>query len=70
MEVSLSTELGVGEEVNESSLLNEFVFLVNSIILELLFGVSKMLVLDHLNVISPLVGHLLELVSRVYIVEY
>jgi hypothetical protein len=53
MEVSLSTELGVGKEVNESSLLNEFVFLVNSIILELLFGVYKMLVLNHLNVISP-----------------
>jgi hypothetical protein len=70
MEVSLSTELGVGKEVNESSLLNVLVFLVNSIILELLFGVSKMLVLDHLNVISPLVGQLLELVCRVHIIEY
>ena len=41
MERGLSVQLGVGEEVDKSSLLNEFVFFINSIILKLLLGVSQ-----------------------------
>lgn len=69
VEAGLSSELGAGEEVDESSLLNELVFLVNSVVLQLFLGVSQELVLGHLGLVSPLVGHLSEFVSRINIVE-
>lgn len=70
VEVGLSVELAVGEEVNESSLLDEFVLLVNSVKFNLLFGVSQEIALDHLDGISPLLGELLVLVPRVDVVEH
>ena len=39
VEMSLRVQLGVGQEVDESSLLNEFVLLVDSVVLKLLLGV-------------------------------
>lgn len=45
VEGGLGVQLAVSKEVDESSLLNKFVFSVNSIILNLLFGVSQMVVL-------------------------
>ena len=69
VERSLGVELGVGEEVDEGSLLNILVFLVNSVILQLLLSVSQVLVLNHLGGISPHVGQLSELVLTVDIVE-
>jgi len=69
MEVSLSIELAVGQEVSESSLLNKLILFVDSVILELFFSASQMLVLDHLDIVSPLVGKLLVLVVGVDVVE-
>lgn len=58
------------DEVDNSTLLDVFVLTVNSIILELLFGVSNMSILLELYGIGPLVSQLLEFVVRVDIVEY
>lgn len=69
MEVSFSVQLGVDKEVGESSLLNELVLFVDSIVLDLLLSVSEVLVLDHLDGVSPLVSKLGELVSGVGVVE-
>lgn len=69
VEMSLGIKLGVSEEVDQGSLLNEFVFFINSAILELFFCFSQVLVLNHLGRISPLVGELSVFISRVDIVE-
>jgi len=69
VEVGLGIELGVGQEVDHCSLLNEFILFINSGIFELLFGVSQMLVLDDFNIVSPLVTELFVLVVGVHIVE-
>mmetsp|Transcript_19494 Transcript_19494/g.29959 ORF Transcript_19494/g.29959 Transcript_19494/m.29959 type:complete len:203 (+) Transcript_19494:488-1096(+) len=69
MEVGLGINLRVGEEVDERSLLDEFVLLVNSVVLDLLLGEAQVLVLGHLSLVSPGVGHLLQLVARVDIIE-
>jgi len=65
----LSIEFAVGEEVDEGSFLNEFVFLVNSVILELLFAVSQVLVLNLLYLICPHFTHLFVFISRICVVE-
>jgi len=70
VEVSLSVQLGAGKEVDQGSLLNEFVLLINPIVLNLLFGVSQTLVLEHLAVVGPHVGELFVLVFGISIVEY
>jgi len=70
MEVGLSIELRVSEEVDESSLLDRFILTVNTVVLKLLLGVSQMLVLDHLDLISPLVTKLTVLIVSVHIVEH
>lgn len=69
VETGFGVELGVGEEVDESSLLDELVFFIHSVVLKLLLGVSQVLVLDHLGGVSPHVGQLSEFVLRVDIVE-
>ena len=58
MEVGLSIELRVGEEVNESSLLDRLILFIDTVVLKLLLGVSQVLVLDHLDSVSPLVAKL------------
>ena len=70
MEVGLSIELRVGEEVDKSSLLDRFILTINTVVLKLLLGVSQMLVLDHLDLISPLVTKLAVLIVSVHIVEH
>jgi len=70
VEMSLGVELAVGQEVSEGSLLDEFVLFVNSVILELLFGVFEVIALGHLSGVSPLVGKLSELVVGVDVVEH
>jgi hypothetical protein len=55
VEVSLGTHLGVDKEVDECSLLNEFVFSIDSSVLDLLLGMLKTSVLSLFNGISPLV---------------
>jgi hypothetical protein len=67
--MSLGVELAVGQEVSQGSLLDKFVLFVNSIVLELLFGVYEVLVLSHLSHVSPHVGKLLVLVVGVDVVE-
>ena len=67
--MSFRGKLRVGKEIDKRSLLNELVFLIDSGVLKLLFGVSKMLILNHFSGISPLVGKLGILVSGVDIVE-
>ena len=69
VEVSLRVQLGVGQEVDESSLLNEFVLLVDSVVLELLLGVLESDVLGHLAAVGPHVSKLLILVVGVGIVK-
>ena len=69
MEVGLCIKLRVGEEVNQSSLLDKLVLSINSVVLKLFFGVSQCLVLNHLSLISPLVAKLLVLIVRISIVE-
>ena len=69
MEVSFGLELRVGEIVYKGSLLNILVFLINSSILHLLLGMDEMIVLSHLNGISPLINELLVLIFRVNVVE-
>ena len=69
MEVGLSIKLRVGEEVDQSSLLNELVLTINSVVLKLFFGVSQCLILLHLSLISPLVAKLLVFIVRISIVE-
>lgn len=55
VEVGLRSELGVSQEVNESSLLDKFVFIVDSSEFKLFFSMLQVLVLDHFDGISPLV---------------
>lgn len=69
MEVGLGIQFTIGQEVNKSSFLNEFVFFIDSLILDLFLRVSKMSALSHFNTISPLVGHLSVLVVRINVVE-
>jgi len=69
IEVGLCIKLRVGEEVNQSSLLDKLVLSINSVVLKLFFGVSQCLVLNHLSLISPLVAKLLVLIVRISIVE-
>lgn len=69
VEVGFSIKLRVGQEVDESSLLDCFVLLVDTVVLELLLGMSQMLILSHLSFISPLVGQLSILVVGVSVVE-
>ena len=56
VEVSISIQFWVVNEVDNCTLLDEFKFLINSIILKLFFGVSQVSILLELNVVSPLVG--------------
>ena len=58
MEGSLSVHLAVGQEVDERSLFHELVLSVDSVILQLLLGVTQVLVLLHFSAVSPHVGHL------------
>lgn len=69
VEGSLSVQLTVGEEVDESSLLDKLILLIYSSVLDLLLRVSKMLTLSHLDIIGPLTSHLLELILGVDVVE-
>lgn len=55
VEVGLRSEFGVSQEVNESSLLDKFVFIVDSSEFKLFFSMLQVLVLDHFDGISPLV---------------
>jgi len=68
--MSISIEFGVVNEIHNSPLLDEFIFLINSVIFQLFFGVSQMSILLQLNAIGPLICHLLEFVVGVDIIEY
>lgn len=68
--MSISIKFGIGDEVDNSTLLDIFVLSINSIIFQLFFGVSQMSILLELNAISPLVSQLLEFILRVYVVEH
>jgi len=68
--MGISVKLWVADEIGNSPLLDVFVLRINSIIFELLFGVSHVSILLKLNIISPGVSQLLEFVVRVNIVEY
>jgi len=70
VEMSISIKFWVVDEVDNSTLLDVFVLTINSIILELFFGVSNVSILLKLNYIGPLVSQLLEFVVGVHIVEY
>lgn len=70
MEVSFNVELFVGKIVNESSLLDEVVFALDSQVFDLLLGVSQVRGLFLLGNIRPHGSQLLSLVSGVNIVEY
>jgi len=70
VEIGLSVELGVCQEVLKSSLLDKLVLAVNTVVLKLLLGVSHMLVLHHLALVSPLVAELAVLIVSVHIVEH
>lgn len=70
MEVMISTQFGICQEIYESPLFYKFVFLIDSIILKLLFGMDEMLVLNHLHVISPLVSQLSIFIVCKCTVEY
>jgi len=69
VEVGFGIELRVGQEVDEGSLLDRLVLSIDTVILELLLGVSQVLVLFHLNSVGPLVGELSVLVVRESVVE-
>lgn len=69
VEVCLSSHLRRRQEVDQRSLLDELVLVVDSLELELLLGEFEVLVLLHLNSVSPLVAQLSILISRVSVVE-
>lgn len=69
VEVGFGIELRVGQEVDEGSLLDRLVLSIDTVIFELLLGVSQVLVLFHLNSVGPLVGELSVLVVRESVVE-
>jgi len=69
VEVVSDTFLLVDKEVGQSSLLDEVVLLVNANIFHLFFSVDQPSGLDFFSDISPLVAHLLGLVTRVDVVE-
>lgn len=69
VEIGLSRHLCVSQEVNQCSLLNEFVFVVNAVEFKLLLGKFEVFVLHHFDRISPLVAKLSVLISRVGVVE-
>lgn len=70
VEVGLGTHLGVGEEVDQGSLLDELVLLIDPTELELVLGELEVVVLHHLDGVSPLVRELGVLVSGVGVVEH
>ena len=70
VEVDLSVELGVGEEVHKCSLFDRFVLSIDAVVLKLLLGVSQVLILHHLALIGPLVAELAVLVVSVHIIEH
>jgi hypothetical protein len=55
VEVGLGSELGICQEVNEGSLLNKLVFIVDSSEFKLLFSMLQVLILSHFDGVSPLV---------------
>ena len=61
---------GKREEVDQSSLLNELVFFINSFVFNLLLSVGQMFALSLFNEVSPHVAHLLHLVVGVDVVEH
>ena len=65
----LETLARVGEEVHKGTLLHKVVFLVDAHILDLLFGLLKVLHLGLLTGVSPLASELLGLVESVGVVE-
>lgn len=69
MERSFCIKLTVSKEVDKSSFLNILVFCINSFVLNLFFGVSKVLTLRSFNTISPHIWHLSVFIVRVDIVE-
>ena len=69
LHVGFEVETRVSQEVDESSLLDEIVFVVDANVLDLLLGGSHPGHLDFLSVISPLGDELLGLVTRVGVVE-
>jgi len=69
VETSLGSQLLVGQEVDQGSVLDKGVFLVKSGVFELLSGVSQMVVLNQFDCISPLVGKLKKLVLGIDTIE-
>ena len=67
--VTLESISRVAQEVDESTLLDEVVLVVDAHILHLFLSVDEMGGLDLLNGVSPLVAQLLGLVARVDVVE-
>jgi hypothetical protein len=55
VEVGLGSELSICQEVNEGSLLNKLVFIVDSSEFKLLFSMLQVLILSHFDGVSPLV---------------
>lgn len=70
MESCLSVQFAVCQEVDEWSLLDILVLLVDSLVLDLFLGVSQVLVLGGLSSVHPHVHHLLELVLGVNAVKH
>ena len=69
VEVALDVAARVGQEVDESALLNEVVLLVDADVLDLLLGGHEPLHLGLLGGVSPLGDKLLGLVASVNVVE-
>lgn len=69
METSFSIQLCINQKVSKCSFFNIFIFLINSVILQLLFGKSESKVLRHFNSVSPLIAKLTILIGRVDIVK-
>jgi len=67
--VVLKGGAGVAQEVDEGSLFDELVLLVNTDVFHLFLGVDEVSDLRLLDNISPLLAQLLGLVARVHIVE-
>jgi len=69
VEVVLDVAALVGQEVDESSLLDEVVLGVDANVLDLLLGGDEPFHLGLLGVVSPLGNELLALVASVHVVE-
>lgn len=69
VEVLFKVELFVGEEVNQSSLLNELVFSVDSNVFHLFLGMSEMSHLFFFANISPHGAELLGFITSIDVVE-